>query len=114
MFRMVVVALSCWAFLSTPVMAQKAFGYASTSCGAWTQERQNKSWLSVSYVAWVLGFVSGVNTAETILLKKPDLLENTDPSGLVGWIDNYCASQPLDNLLSASAKLTITLLQKAR
>ena len=59
---------------------------------------------------WVLGFVSGSN----IYAEHPELLPAPiDARAIYAWIDNYCRSNPLDNLYDASFALVKDLLRRA-
>lgn len=110
--------LSAWSVAlllsATPVIAQITWiGYGSVSCGSWAEQHRAHSTLSVAYEVWVFGFLSGTNLAENALLRKPDFLENVDKSGISAWMNNYCASHPLDDLLTATIRLNVTLREKA-
>jgi hypothetical protein len=48
---------------------------------------------------------------EVINLKQPDILKGTDAVGIETWIDNYCASNPLNTLMTATTVL-VTVLRK--
>jgi hypothetical protein len=101
------------ALSSTPSMAQGYIGWGSDSCGSWSQERRANSRTSQAQKAWILGYVSAVNISDVTDLKTKDFLRRTDESGIVGWIDNYCASHPLDDLLVATIKLIGVLRRSA-
>jgi hypothetical protein len=50
---------------------------------------------------WVLGLVSGMNWD-----KAPILREGPDAQALLGWVDQYCTANPLDDLSDAALKLS--------
>jgi hypothetical protein len=104
-----VLALALTALLAKPSMAQGYIGFGNESCGSWTLERTNRSTAALVYGAWIAGYVSGVNAANTLDNKRPDFLRHTDGAGVVAWVDNYCSSSPLSTLLDASIKLINTL-----
>jgi hypothetical protein len=64
--------------------------------------------------AWVMGYLTGVNTASTHR-GDPDFLLRTNIDGPAAWawIDNYCRANPLDNLFNASQALELELKQRA-
>jgi hypothetical protein len=102
------VAILGMALTTEPMLAQTYIGFGDQSCGSWAHERHTNSLRSIAYMSWVLGVLSGVNLDDN-LLKRPDFLQNTDRDGVLGWMDNYCLSHPLDNLMSATVELIITL-----
>jgi hypothetical protein len=82
-------------------------GEGATSCGTWTQARQNRS--AGLAAQWVAGYLSGSNMDTN----HPDALVGADFQGLVGWIDNYCRANPLDPLVIAAWKLFRELQSRA-
>jgi len=58
---------------------------------------------------WLLGFVSGASAA-----MEADLLATVDAESVVLWIDNYCASHPIDGVPLAASMLVIELEKKAK
>jgi hypothetical protein len=99
--------------VSTPALSQKYFGPGDKSCGTWTADRRTDATAALAYDTWVLGFVSGINTSETISLNHPDILKRADVKGIIGWMDNYCASHPLDSVISTVIKLVVELRKNA-
>lgn len=58
---------------------------------------------------WVAGYLSNFNS----LINGrdvPDFLKDEDWDGLIAWIDNYCAANPLDKLEKAARELELDLL----
>jgi hypothetical protein len=53
---------------------------------------------------WVMGFLSGLAVA-----KNSDILAATDYFGIVGWITNYCAQHPLEEIATAAHGLFLEL-----
>jgi hypothetical protein len=105
------------ALLAAPLPAARAseptytiLGYGTASCGRWTQGRKppQTDVLQVARQAWVLGYITSVNR----LLPEGrgpvdrNLSEGTDTNGLFGWIDNYCAANPLRSLAYALDMMT--------
>jgi hypothetical protein len=85
------------------------FGEGLDSCGQWTQARQTPSAKAGFMAQWIAGFLSGRN------LESPsaDFLMGTDFDGLMGWIDNYCKTHPLDSITAAAFQLTDELRTRA-
>ena len=91
-------------------------GFGSTSCGSWTAARRAlNAATAVGYEQWVLGFVASV--PEDVALgsfvtsrrtARMDPLKNTDAQVVWGWIDNYCASHPLETVKRAAAAFVET------
>ena len=91
-------------------------GFGSTSCGSWTAARRAvNTATAVGYEQWVLGFVAGVPEGGAFgsfvtsgRTARMDPLKNTDAQVVWGWIDNYCASHPLETVKRAAAELIET------
>ena len=73
----------------------------SDSCATWTDKHRGQ-YHDPHLTGWVLGFVSGLNAYG---LNSGNIAPSTNASGLIGWIDNYCAANPLDSVTTASFKL---------
>lgn len=82
-------------------------GEGGVSCGAWTEERQGKTFLADVLSAWVRGFVSAINLEGSS--SSGHITEGIDNSAVEAWIDNYCTSNPLDTLALATVALTLEL-----
>ena len=89
------------------------FGAGGTSCGTWTQLRPAGALTPNASVPaefgvlfmWVAGYMSGANSDSSY----PDVLLGKDLAWLIGWIDNYCRANPLNNIGSAAASLIVEL-----
>jgi hypothetical protein len=77
---------------------------------AWTEERGRNSLRSQLWKDWVLGFVSGANTFNV----NAELLERVDAPAIDAWVDNYCRSNPLENVYDAVVALVKELLSRTR
>jgi hypothetical protein len=71
---------------------------AGGSCGRWTTERRAGG--GATHSAWALGYLSGAASA-----LDRDLLHDTDGSGLLAWIENYCRANPLEMFHTAVQRL---------
>lgn len=96
-------------FVSPSVKAQdRQFQYwgfpGYDSCGDWTSHRKNRD--NQILEGWVLGYV----TAANVYGDNDGLLgTGSGSTGMLAWVDQYCAANPLDTVLTASAKLVIEL-----
>ncbi len=80
----------------------------SPSCGAWTSARADKANHSNVYGMWVLGLITGISWNG-----PPLRTEGPDSKALLAWIDQYCATHPLDLLLTAAIRLSHELEKRA-
>ena len=78
------------------------FGAGTLSCDKWIEERSQNSGLSFGMETWILGFLTGAGWQGA----NP---QDVDNSALYVWVDNFCRENPLKNITSASAALTIEL-----
>jgi hypothetical protein len=110
---LVVLAMTCWPAVCQARPDQngqyQVVGVGNHSCGEWTQGRFNRDETEYVDMAWVQGFITAVNLAGP---GSSDISKQTDPDGILAWIDNYCAKDPLKKLSSAVAELTAELLKR--
>ena len=57
---------------------------------------------------WVLAFLSGYASAR----QSPDVAGDVTTAAVAGWLDNYCAANPLDGIPVAATTLRNELLQR--
>jgi hypothetical protein len=81
---------------------------AGLSCGKWTNTPKQSAQHDAQRT-WVAGFVSGMNFEAT----DGDFLRGKDFDGLIGWIDNYCRTNPLHDVVQAAVHL-VQALRKGR
>ncbi len=91
----------------TPVNAQTIFG--SYDCGQWANRRKGNP-----MEAWVIGYLSGLNTMHALAGLKPDnpLDELNSVDQAYVWLDNFCKANPLRKVDGASLELYKELLEK--
>lgn len=77
-------------------------GVGINSCGIWQEDRKKDGLGSRVHENWVVGYISGYNAWVD---GKADISEGTDVPGLLAWIDNYCAQNPLDKIATAANAL---------
>jgi hypothetical protein len=107
------VAIMIAARLQTSAQVNEArmiFGQGMSSCGTWTQARQQRSVTAGLSAQWVAGYLSGINMDPA----SPNALAATDFDGLMGWIDNYCISHPLEVIANAAYQLEMVLRSRAQ
>jgi len=97
----IAIAVAAAAAPSPPNQYFQVYNYPSIdSCAKWTEYRTNKS--DQVLEGWVLGFVTGQNAYRS---GGGDVAHGTPGAGLVAWVDQYCAANPLDSVTTASFKL---------
>lgn len=77
-------------------------GIGIESCGTWASDQKEGGIGKLTSGEWVMGFVTAYNM---FAWQGENVSGTSDNTGLLAWIDNYCASHPLDNLAHASAAL---------
>lgn len=88
-----------------PAETMRIYGFQH-SCADWTKTRGSgkNSWQGDG--GYILGFVSGYNAYGP---GDHDVGSGYNGSGMLGWIDQYCASNPLDSVTTAGLKLVVEL-----
>jgi hypothetical protein len=77
------------------------------SCATWTSYRKSND--AAPLEGWILGLVTGANAYGDT---GGDIAPGVTGAGLFGWVDQYCAANPLDSVTQAGFKLVREL--KAR
>lgn len=110
MARVVILAAVMLVALARPASSEprKQIGLGAHTCGTWTQERQAE--VANGMRNWVIGFVNGANVYDS----GPDFLLQTDPNAIVAWMDNYCRSNPLENIFTGAYLLVQELRSRAQ
>jgi hypothetical protein len=77
--------------LTTPLSVQSQTVFGMYDCGEWVNQANN------SKKAWLLGYMSGLNTLHDIEVLKPkNPLDNISSANQIFlWMDNYCKTNPL-------------------
>jgi hypothetical protein len=104
--RVYLLIFTIFVVIPSLAMAQQGFvrGAGNASCGAWILGRADTKGsftLQSDRESWVMGYISAYN----IFVGHSDVAKGTDPKGLFGWIDNFCANNPLDTVESATFSL---------
>lgn len=81
------------------------------SCADWTLNRATRDHRTQALEGWVLGFVSGYNMYADA---RGNVAPGVSATALLGWVDQYCAANPLDSLMTAGLKLVLELKSRRR
>jgi hypothetical protein len=84
-------------------------GYGLSSCGTWTSDHTSKASGSFAEDQWVLGYVTSFNAWGS---GTNNASGDSDNTGLLEWVNNYCAQYPLNTISQASAALMVALYVK--
>ena len=91
----------------------KSLGAGTSSCGEWTDNRRSYDnttnpgmALHMSDRSWVLDFISAYNE---IGWTGVNVASETDAGGIFGWISNYCAANPTEDISTAVGALVRSL-----
>ena len=87
-------------------------GAGSRPCGSWLQLRSQALPDSDVLQSWLLGYVTSVNA--NLLSVNQDVTGGATPDALYSWIDNYCATHPLDSLARAASAMIDAMLVKSK
>jgi hypothetical protein len=111
----VIITAAIALFLATSARATEpqylVLGNGAQSCGTWIEDRRTNNDIWRDDRTWILGYITGINYALAITGKKNGVLgRNDDPTALVAWMDNYCATHPLDTIARAAVVLVDQLI----
>jgi hypothetical protein len=107
------VILLALVMATAPVASKHAiqvYGYPDTTCADWTRAGARDANRG-AMEGWILGFVSGFNAFSPV---TENIAPDTNSRGLIGWVDNYCAANPLDGLSTAGFRLVAELRHRAQ
>jgi hypothetical protein len=80
-----------------PLYAAVYRGPGSHSCGSWTEDKATETSHHTNRFddeSWVMGFLSGYNAYA--MTGDADIAQGVSARDIFKWLDNYCASHPLD------------------
>lgn len=87
-------------------------GAGNRTCGAWTAAAESNSLAAThqrrEFTGWLMGFLSGLNVTDELR----DVADLKDGEGYRGWVDTYCAKNPLDTVYVAAATLANELINR--
>jgi len=67
------------------------YGTGSKSCGVYLEARVRQNLDEAAFIDWLGGYVSGVNA---VSLSTNNILGNSDLTGAIYWLDDYCRAHP--------------------
>ena len=104
----IVITLTVLFTFSRLSMAEKSpiRGPGALTCGTWTQDRKNPR--LPPQLAWVMGFISSYNH-----YTETEIFGDSDFNAIAGWLDNYCASHPLDTIYVGAVRLVEELKKRS-
>jgi hypothetical protein len=86
-------------------------GEGLSSCGEWLDKRRANPSRVIPESAWVLGFVTAASQYH-VTGRPENIAHGLTGSGVDHWVDNYCATHPLDNIDTAASALVRELAQR--
>jgi hypothetical protein len=92
--------------VSTSGYGDMMLGQGAKPCDTWAKDRKEGSLITYTNQAWVLGYLSAVNSYGY----EKDILESSENDELFDWIDNYCEQYPLKDIDDASNALIKVLI----
>lgn len=93
------------------ISAPGVFGIGAKSCREWNIYKDDKD-TRVAEEQWVASYVSGVDLVES-LDGVADLIRNSDKfTDLIGVVDDFCQSHPLEGVDAASRDLLRQLMKR--
>jgi len=84
----------------------------TTSCGEWIDKRKAEPDRVLPEAAWVLGYLTASSAFRPARI--PDFTKGVEGSATDHWVDNYCATHPLDNIQTAAQSLAAELVQRVQ
>lgn len=96
--------------VNTPTWSQTTTQFGVPDCGKWVAER------TASQKAWLLGFLSGLNTLHDAAGNNPkDPLDGVSSANQAYlWMDNWCKANPLKDVADGGGQLFLELMRKKK
>ena len=99
------VVFAMWIAISvTGARAAEIIGHGTYSCGEWISDHQRQNADALADDAWVAGYLSAFN-----VYYDNDPTALNDYGGRTAWMNDYCRSHPLDQIIDATNKLILEL-----
>jgi hypothetical protein len=87
-----------------PAISQISTSFGASDCGQWVA----KSKSNPAYRTWLLGYMSGLNSA--LFTSKNDPLDKINSAEQIFlWMDNFCQRNPLKNVQDGGNALFLEL-----
>ncbi|HJQ64068.1 MAG: hypothetical protein K0R53_650 [Burkholderiales bacterium] len=102
--RKLLIALALAGAALPAAAEQKTYAvYMSIPCEAYIQERWDPQGVRYKQIqAWISGYVTAYNGWQA---DTHDILGDGNVANVEAWIENYCKTNPLNNLSNAMAEL---------
>lgn len=97
------------ASFAVPAAAQSIYGSGGGPCSTWTANL-GKRWPHLADTDWLMGYISGVNTARG---PGSRMLANANVQAATGFVTQFCAANP-QRLIFEGADALIAELQPPR
>lgn len=79
------------------------------SCGDWAKHRKSDGLQKAVSHARITSFMSGMAIGSGV-----DILKDVSLESIYLWVDNYCQTNPFDNIYDAGTKLTLELMSRQK
>ncbi len=90
------------------VKGEGAFG-----CPEYVSAKRSNSPKLYSSITWVQGFITGVNYQRALGKDSHSFIgQDFSPTSMVGWLENYCRENLVDDLADAAEALVTELIQR--
>ena len=104
MRRLLLALALAGVFLPASAEQQKTYAvYMAIPCEAYIEERWDPEGVRYKQIqAWISGYVTSYNGWQP---DTHDILGKASVANVEAWVENYCRSNPLNNLSNAMAEL---------
>lgn len=104
MRRLLLALVLVAVILPASAQQQKTYAvYMTISCEAYLQERWDPEGVRYKQIqAWISGYVTSYNGWQA---DTHDILGEASVANVEEWVENYCKSNPVNNLSNAMAEL---------
>lgn len=86
------------------------YGFDNRTCANWTLARKDPNRFQGDE-GWIMGFIAGLNAWGP---GNGNIAPGVNATALMGWVDLYCASNPLDSVTRVGFKLADELVSRAK
>lgn len=107
------IATGLVAFLTCTAQAEKAviIGHGNTPCGDWLAKKASKDQIDMAnYVGmsqWLLGYLSGINSAR--MDRNRDAYDLPNYNSIDAYVTKACNDHPLQNLFQVALSLQLAI-----
>src|SRR5216683_3162247 len=86
-------------------------GVGTKSCAVWVSDHGGNDVEQFMLDGWLTGYLTGFNE---FVSSTGDITNGTDFEDIQGWMNNYCAANPLTDLSTASEELLTELIERRK